>query len=93
MMSSPLVGAWEYVSNTRQGFMVLSETHYSMTIASKNRQRIEEPTTDDILEGYWDVNALAGTYTVSGSKVTFNRVANIRVNHIDLPLEAEFTID
>ena len=93
MMSSPLVGAWEYVSDTRQGVMVCSETHYSVTIASKNRQRIEEPTTEDMVEGYQEVNALAGTYTISGSKLTFNRVANIRVNLIDVPFEAEFTID
>ena len=92
-MSSSLVGAWEYVSATRQGFMVCSETHYSMTMASKNRQRIEEPTTNDILEGFWDVNALAGPYTASGSQLIFNRDANIRLNHIDLPMVVEFAID
>lgn len=64
-----------------------------MTLASKNRPRIVEPTTNDILGGYRDVNALAGDYTVSGSRLIFNRVANIRVHHIDLPMEVEFTFD
>ncbi len=92
-MSSPLVGAWELVSDTRQGVMVCSETHFSVTMASKNRQRIEEPTSDQIIEAYQDVNALAGTYTVTGSKLTFQRVATLRVNLIGLPFEADFTID
>ena len=92
-MSSPLVGAWELVSDTRQGVMVCSETHFSVTMASKNRQRIQEPTPDEITEAYQDVNALAGTYTVSGSKLTFQRVATLRVNLIGLPFEADFTID
>ena len=89
-MSSPLAGAWELVSDTHQGVMVCSETYYSLTIAPQNRQRIEEPTTDDMLESYRNVNAAAGTYTLSGSKATFSRTACIRVNAIDRLLDVEF---
>ena len=92
-MSSPLVGAWELVSDTRQGVMVCSETHFSITMASKNRQRIEEPTSDEIIEAYQDVNALGGTYAVSGSKLTYNREVNLRLDIVGIPVEAEFTID
>jgi hypothetical protein len=92
-MASPLIGAWELVSDTRQGIHMFTETHFSAVAMSKNRQRIEEPTTDDILEGYKDVVALAGTYTVSGSKITFHRIANSRAEVIGLDIEAEFTIE
>ena len=93
MMSSPLVGAWELVSDTHQGVMVCSETHYSFTISSKNRQRIEEPATDDMVESYRDVNANVGTYTVSGAKLTFHRDGTLRINLIEVPAVAEFTAE
>ena len=93
MMSSPLVGAWELVSDTRQGVMVCSETHVSATLASKNLQRIEEPTSDEIIEAYRGVNAVAGTYTLSGSKLTVHRIANLRLPNIGQDHEAEVTIE
>ena len=92
-MASPLVGAWELVSDTRQGIHMFTETHFSAVAMSKDRQRIEEPTTDDILEGYKDVVALAGTYTVSGSKITLHRIANTRAEAIGVDIEGEFTIE
>ncbi len=95
MMSSPLVGSWELVSDTHQGVMVCSETHYSIVMMAKNRQRSggDEPTPDEMIEAYRDVNALAGTYTVSGSKVIFQRVANLRAGVVGLDFEAGFTIE
>ena len=94
-MSSPLVGAWELVSDARQGVSVFTETHYSLVAMSKNRQRREggEPTPDEAMEAYQDVAALAGAYTVSGSKVTLHRVANLRADVIGQDIEAEFTIE
>ena len=93
VMASPLVGAWELVSDTRQGIHIYTETHYSVVMMSKDRQRIAEPTTDDILESYQDVAALAGTYTVSGSKITLHRIANTRAEAIGVDIEGEFTIE
>ena len=92
-MSSPVAGAWEPVSDTHQGLWLFSETHYSAVITRKGRQRIEgrEPTSDEIVEAYRDVNALSGTYTVSGSTVTFKRAANLRADVIGLDVVAEFT--
>ena len=71
-MSSPLVGAWEYISDTHQGFRVCTETHYSVVLMRKNRQAIEgrDLTPEEALEVYQGVNALSGTYTVSGSRYT-----------------------
>ena len=94
-MSSPVAGAWEPVSDTHQGLWLFSETHYSVVITRKGRQRIEgrEPTSDEIVEAYRDVNALSGTYTVSGSTVTLKRAANLRADVIGLDVVAEFTIE
>ena len=77
-MTSPLVGAWELVSDTRQGIHIYTETHYSAVMMPKDRQRIEgrEATSDEVMESYQDVNALAGTYTISGSNITLQRLAN-----------------
>lgn len=93
-MSSPLAGAWEFVSDTHQGVWVFTETHYSVVMMRKNRQRIEhELTPNEALEAYQSVNALAGTYTVSGSRMTLKRTANLRAELLGGDLEAEFTID
>lgn len=79
-MSSPLVGAWEAVSDTDQGISVFTETHFSMVVMPKNRQRSEgsEPTPEEAMAAYRGVRALAGTYTISGSRATFKRVANLK---------------
>ena len=94
-MSSPLVGAWEQVSDTDQGIMVLTETHFGMVIMPKNRQRSErsEPTPEEAMAGYRGVRAMAGTYTVSRSGVTFKRVANLKADLIGLDMEAEFNVE
>jgi hypothetical protein len=94
-MSSPLAGAWEIVSDTHQGFLVCTETHYSLVIMRKNRQRIggRELTPTEALEAYQSVNALSGTYTVSGSRLTLNRTANLRADVLGGAVEAEFAID
>lgn len=71
-MSSPLVGAWEAVSDTDQGISVFTETHFSMVVMPKNRQRSEgsEPTPEEAMAAYRGVRALAGTYTISDSRAT-----------------------
>lgn len=94
-MSSPLAGAWEYVSDTHQGFWVCTDTHYSVVLMRKNRQPIagRALTPDEVLEAYEGVNALSGTYTVSGSRMTLKRTANLRADVLGEDLEAEFSID
>ncbi len=92
-MSSPLVGAWELVSDTRQGVMVCGEAHISITMANKNLQRIEEPTSDQMIEAYGGVNATGGTYTLSGSKLTIHRIANLKLPNIGQDHEAEVTFE
>ncbi|MFQ6028634.1 MAG: hypothetical protein ACE5Q6_14200 [Dehalococcoidia bacterium] len=94
-MSSPLVGAWEFVSDTHQGVWVFTETHYSAVMMRKDRQRIEgrELTPSEVLEAYQSVNALSGSYTVSGSRMKLERTANLRADLIGVDMEAEFTIE
>jgi len=92
-MNSPLVGAWELVSDTRQGALVCSETHVSVMMADKNLRHIEEPTSDQIIEAYRGVNATAGTYTLSGPKLTVHRIANLKLHNIGQDHEAEIKIE
>jgi hypothetical protein len=94
-MSAPLAGAWELVSDTHQGVWVFTETHYSAVVMRKNRQRIggRELTPTEALEAYQSVNALSGTYTVSGSRMTLKRSANLRADVLGVDLEAECTMD
>lgn len=94
-MSSPVAGAWESVSDTRQGLWVFTETHYSFVSMPKGRQRIEgrEPTSDEMVEAYRTVNALTGSYTVSGSTLTLHRTANLRSEVTGLDVVAEFTVE
>ena len=51
-MASPLAGAWELVSDTDQGVIVFTESHYSGVVMSKNSKRSDssEPTPQAGLE-------------------------------------------
>ena len=53
----PIAGAWERVSDTDQGILVLTETHFSMVVMPKNRQRSErsEPTPEEAMAAYRDL--------------------------------------
>ena len=91
-MSSPIVGAWEVVSDVDQGVGVFTDAHFSLVAMPKNRQRStsSEPTPEDAMESYQTVRALAGTYTISGSTVTLKRVANSRADTVGLDAVMEF---
>ena len=73
-MSSPLVGAWEIVSDVYQGIVVFSENHYGDAFVYKNRSRFQgsEPTEAEEAEAYRTMLAASGTYTISASVVTRN---------------------
>ncbi len=73
-MSSPLIGAWEIVSEVYQGFVVFSEKHYGDAFVYKNRKRFQgsQPTEAEEAEAYRSMMAASGTYTISGSVVTRN---------------------
>ena len=94
-MSSPVVVAWELVSDTHHGFWVCSESHYSIALMHKDRQRIEgrEFTLDETVEVYRNVNALSGPYTVSGSKITLHRTASLKGDSIGVDIKAELIIE
>ena len=94
-MSSPLAGAWQLESDTHQGLVVMTDTHYSAVGMPKSRQRSDssEPTPEEAMAAYRGVQALAGTYTVSGSTATFQRLANLQADLIGEELVWEFSIE
>ena len=93
-MASPLTGAWEMVSDVDQGVVVFTDTHFSLVVMPKNRQRStnSEPSPEEAMESYQTVRALAGTYTTSGSTATMKRVANSRADTVGLNAVMEFGI-
>ena len=82
MANNPLVGAWELVSDSRVGIRIYTGSHYAMLGAPKDRTRSagNQATPDEALEAFNSCFALAGTYTLSGSRVTHTRLANTRPN-------------
>ena len=93
IMSSPLVGAWEIVSDVYQGFVVYSENHYGDAFTAKNRKLFQgsEPTESEEAEAYRSMMAASGTYTISGPVVTRNEEFS-RLPH-GSPQPFEFSID
>ena len=53
----------------------------------------EQATPDEALEAIRSCQALAGTYTVSGSRITHVRIANTHPASSNLPVVADYTID
>ena len=94
MANNPLVGAWERVSDSSVGVLIYTGSHYAAVMAPKDRQRSsgERATPDEALEAIRSCQALSGTYTVSGSKITHVRVANTRSELSGRPNVTNYTI-
>jgi len=94
MANNPLVGAWERVSDSSVGVLIYTGSHYAAVMAPKDRQRSsgERATPDEALEAIRSCQALSGTYTVSGSRITHVRVANTRAELSGRPNVTDYTI-
>ena len=95
MANNPLVGAWERVSDSSVGVLIYTGSHYAAVMAPKDRQRSsgERATPDEALEAIRSCQALAGTYTVSGSRITHVRIANTRPELSGHTNVTDYTID
>ena len=94
MANNPLVGAWERVSDSRVGVSIYTGSHYAAVMAPKDRQRSSgEPTPDEALEALLTCPALAGTYTLSGSRITQVREPNTRPELSNQSAVFDYTID
>ena len=95
MANNPLVGAWERVSDSSLGVFIYTGSHYAAVMAPKDRQRSsgERATPDEALEAIRSCQALAGTYTVSGSRITHVRIANTRPELSGHTNVTDYTID
>ena len=95
MANNPLVGAWELVSDSRVGISIYTGLHYAIVGAPNNRRRSagERATPDESLEALNSCPALAGTYSVSGSRITHIRVANTRPHLSGRPAVVDYTIE
>ena len=94
MANNPLVGAWERVSDSSVGVLIYTGSHYVAVMAPKDRQRSSgEPTPDEALEALLTCPALAGTYTLSGSRITQVRESNTRPELSNQSAVFDYTID
>jgi len=95
MANNPLVGAWERVSDSSVGVLIYTGSHYAAVMAPKDRQRSsgEQATPDEALEALLSCPALAGTYTLSGSRITQVRESNTRPELSKLSAVFDYTID
>ena len=95
MADDPIVGAWELISDSSAGIFIYTGSHYSAVVAPKERRRSsgERATPDEALDAMLSCQALSGTYTVSGSRITHGRIANAHPASSNLPIVADYTID
>ena len=94
MANNPLVGAWELVSDSNVGIRIYTGSHYAMLGAPKNRKRAagNQATPDEALAALNSCPALAGTYTLSGSRIILTRLANSRPHLSGQTLLVDHTI-
>ena len=95
MADDPIVEAWEHISDSSAGIFIYTGSHYSAVVAPKDRRRSsgERATPDEALDAMLSCQALSGTYTVSGSRITQVRIANTHPASSNLPIVADYTID
>ena len=94
-MASPLAGAWQLDSDSRDGIMILTDEHLCIISSDKDRApwQGKEPTGQEAIEAITEIVALGGTYIISGSVLTVQRVANSRVDTAGKPLTFDFSVD
>jgi len=94
MANNPLVGAWELVSDSDVGIRIYTGLHYAVLSMPKNRKRAagNQATPDEALEALNTCPVLAGTYTLSGSRITLTRLANSRPHLSGRTLLVDHTI-
>ena len=87
MANDPLVGAWELVSDSDAGILIYTGSLCVLVGSPKNRRRStgNQATPDEAVEAIRSCPAMAGTYTVSGSRITHTRIANSRQRFQDVP--------
>ena len=94
MANNPLVGAWELVSDSDVGIRIYTGLHYAVLSMPKNRKRAagNQATPDEALAALNSCPALAGTYTLPGSRITLTRLANSRPHLSGRTLLVDHTI-
>ena len=94
MANNPLVGAWELVSDSNVGIRIYTGSHYAVLNMPVNRKRAagNQATPDEALAALDSCPALAGNYTLSGSRITLNRLANSRPHPSGQTLLVDHTI-
>ena len=98
IMTNPLVGVWELVSDTHEGLFIVAETHAVHLLTEKNRELFSnenEPTEAEELAAFRSMLAGAGTYSVSGNVFAFTNSVSRTPNHGDdkKTFSFEFTIE
>ncbi|MCH2506718.1 MAG: hypothetical protein MK125_14355, partial [Dehalococcoidia bacterium] len=76
MANNPLVGAWELVSDSDVGIRIYTGLHNAELSMPKNRKRAagNQATPEEALAALDSCPTLAGTYTLSGSRITLTRL-------------------
>ena len=80
--TSVLAGAWEYLSERRNGLLLQTDSHYTLIETNKDRPRPAGPSPQmsdaEVAQLYAGLSVQAGTYTISGS--TMIRVPLVALN-------------
>ena len=95
-MTSPLIGAWKLISDTKEGTAFYTERQYSVVVMGKNRIRFkgDEPTQDEMADAYRTFWASSGTYEISNQAVNiFKEIICRNPNEIGREAYREFTVE
>jgi hypothetical protein len=80
--TAALAGAWEYLSERRNGLLLQSDGYYTLIETNKDRPRPDRPSTQigdaEVAQLYAGLSVQAGTYTISSSTMT--RVPMVALN-------------
>ena len=91
--TSPMAGAWEMLSERRNGLLLQTDTHYALVETSKDRPRPAGPSPQmsdaEVAQLYAGLSVQAGTYTISGSTMIRRPVVahNPQLQGVDAAVE------
>lgn len=92
---SPMVGAWEYVLDEREGIFIATETHFTWVITPKNRQPFagDTPTDAEKAAAYASSSVSAGTYSFSDSIFTWHTLYSTNPNFVGTSFKSVNTFE
>ena len=91
-MSSSIVGAWQLVSDTREGFMVFTDQRFNIYAGVEDQRLVQNAASEEALTAR-TVHGSGGTYQSDGSTAMLHYRVTAVPGYADREVEIAFDLE